>query len=580
MGGVSRFLRYLICLAVALFSTAIVSAQVTESKDTLVGIRDHNFIRTLTENGAPENLSKGQIYLLVRIGAAFENITACAGTSEDAVKLANSLQRASGINEVRYAKEDDYTAAFAGHSSGHLFNMSQSWDFDLSSIVQRLKADGWQVFGGVTLGTHVSANVAGSPLHVVRNVQTFPLEAFTQHPVHLETKVGGIPIALIAIVIFGPFFGLVFGFTAGTAIAKNKTIEISARRKLYLKLIRTPTYGLMGLSVVVSLFAIFTRQLTPIVDVWFGTSQEASVIIPLIMPMMLLSVLAIIPMSKVERKLFSTAPDSTDFKPAEAVPITDSPKKPTPVWMIAQVVAGATVSLTVIFTHPSQLVRFIGTIVGYGLMFTAGLLSGYIASRRRKLNPVSESDDPLVQKVMRFAEAAKASVWSVDVLEPRDQIQKVAIFVLNGKLTLSRTALDELSEPALDYGIVSSLSSKTSQMLLPMFAMILVLVSAFVFAMMKIRALLPREQVGSAIFASFGGMFAVEFPFLMWLNRWVRRKQIRASLTLVPNHLAAREYVEKSMAPLTSDLPSKRTEKFRTQALADIDLVANQMGLP
>ena len=196
------------------------------------------------------------------------------------------------------------------------------------------------------------------------------------------------------------------------------------------------------------------------------------------------------------------------------------------------------------------------------------------------MNPVSESDDPLVQKVMRFAEAARAPVWSVDVLEPRDQIQKVAIFVLNGKLTLSRTALDDLSEPALDYGIVSSLSSKTSQMLLPMFAMILVLVSAFVFAMMKIRALLPREQVGSAIFASFGGMFAVEFPFLMWLNRWVRRKQIRASLTLVPNRLAAREYVEKSMAPLTSDLPSKRTEKFRTQALADIDLVANQMGLP
>jgi hypothetical protein len=569
-------------LSIALLClSAIGSAGIKKSETALVSIREHNFIESIQQHGlGPASLSRRQIYLLIRLGAAYEQIVACAPPSEDAKALARSLTHGLDGAEAWYSQEDDYAAAEVNASNGNLFSRERSWDFDLGALVRRLQSDGWEVFGGVRVASDAKGAIQVLPAVHAAGYSLFPIAPLLDRPIHLEAHLSTPLFVLPFVVAFGPMVALILGFIAATAVAKRKDIVLERRRKLYSLLARYPLFGMIALCLPLSIVAIFGGLLVPVADLWFGTSNQAAAFIPIVFLGLPVSILALIPMSRIETRLFSDLADKPDFQPAKLVPLTKTSKGPQSVMAIGFIVAGAAVLIGSITLFPKGGYRPIGMMVGYGLMMLAGPFSGLLAARKNFPKMLAENEDPLVKRVLLVAQAGKCQITGVDLVEPRDQNQRVAITAYASRITITRKTVEELSESALDFGIAFALMTKTARTMALVFLFVVPLALVFTFLNVEVfHKVLQVEQRGPAMLVSMLLIIGPMLPYMNWLTKTEARRQIRDSLRLVSSRSGAIEWIEKSMAAPLLGGREKMFLKRKAQFLAAIDQAADDMGL-
>jgi len=556
-------------------------AQVTDSHQWLIGSKNQNFIKLIQRHGlAPEKLGRKDIYLIVRVGASFAQVVVAADSRESAKGLAEDLRRGMGVTEASYSQEDDYAAAEANISNAQIFSRERSWDFDLGSVVRILESDGSKVFGGVSVAKDANSSIATAEITHSSSTCTYPLEPLIRSPIHLQARMVLGMWILPFVVVFGPLTALIVGFALAVWVAKRKGIELTRRRALYKALAIYPMFGAIGLCLPISLFAIFSGTLVPIADLWFGTSNVGIAFLPIIFLSLPLPMLLLIPMSRVETRLFSDQADKVGFQPSKVVPLTPRPKLALVSIMVACIAVGFAMTLYASYLPKQQnsrtFIRIIGTIVMYG-----GIpLAGFITSRFTGSKLRTQEHDPLVDRVLRIGDVTRCYVGGVDVIEPCDQSQRVSIVPYNGRLWITRTAINQVSDEALDFGIAYALLGKPFRTVLPVMVAVFPLAGFMAFIVMPwVRATVPIEMRGPAMFVTIFSQAFLVFPFMLWFMKKESKRQIRVALSAVPNRAAAEEWLEESLASPMASVSLKRHEKLKLRVLMQLDEVSKEMGL-
>ena len=573
-----RGIWFCVCIFIGIQSAL---AEIKESKNSIVLAQNHSFIKVIAENSlGPETLSKRQVYLLVRLGAAYADIVVCAQPSKSAKGLATTLANGMGISDAVYSQEDDYAAAEAEISFGKLFSQKHEWDFDINQVKRAFQDAGWEVFGGVKINSDSVAGVPASPITVTKTHNDYSLESLTKAPVHLHAAISPIIVVLPFFVFFGPSGVLLISFLVAYAFAKRKDLDVARRRKLFANLIRFPLFGTMALCLPLSMFVIFGGLLVPVADLWFGSPNQAGAFIPVVMGGMPLLILLFIPISRVETRLFSNAPDKLNFETAQFVPVAGPSRKPQ-IWLgLTFVAIGAAVQFGGIFYGGKGGVRMTTQLLGFAIMFGGMPLSALILARTRKGNPLESSSDPLAKRVIELSKATKTDVLAVDVIEPRDQAQGVAVTLYSGRLSITRKAIDELSDSGMDFAIAHALAAKTGRSVLTMFAVILPF--ALIFAGIQSWVRSQTHATSASPFFLMLPMLLMPVLMLPVMFKVIERdrfRNMRDTLKLVPNVQAAEEWIEKSCAQSPTNPMVRRTEKYRESLLKVLSEAGKALGL-
>jgi hypothetical protein len=213
-------------------------------------------------------------------------------------------------------------------------------------------------------------------------------------------------------------------------------------------------------------------------------------------------------------------------------------------------------------------------------MAFAAPLAGRIFASTNFSKLKEQSNDPLVSRVVALATAINCQLAGVDVIEPRDQAQGVSITFMNGRLTLTRKAIDQLSGDALDFGIAYSLQGKPYRLMLTLFPVVILLAGLNTFFIVhRLKESVPAPQRAPASFLSMLLMVVPLIPYVKWITAKEAKRQVRDGLRIVPNRSAAIEWFEASMQPTPGMGNPGQMIKFRGRALANVDEVSREFGI-
>ncbi|MDR3688158.1 MAG: hypothetical protein P4L46_02180 [Fimbriimonas sp.] len=562
-------------------AASVCPAQVTESAEWLIKTREHNFIATIRKHQlGPEVLERKQLYLIARTGAAFAQVIVAANPNENAKALAEDLRRGFGAADVAYSQEDDYAAAVANFSRGRLLSREHAWDFDLGAVVRVLREDGWTVFGGVSVTRDASDGIPATEVTHSNSIATFPIEPLIDRPIHLQARMSVVLWLLPFVVVFGPLLALIGGFSVAVIVAKRTDIELTRRRALYKSCAIKPIYWAIGLCIPISMLGILGGFLIPIADLWFGTSSVATALIPFLFLSMPIPMLLLIPMSGVENRLFSDNADKPDFQGSKTVNLTPSSKY-TPIGlMLAFFIVGFGMTAYSSSLPKQQASRSTIRLIGTVVMFGGIPLSGYMSAKFTARKIPAQTGDPIVERALRIARESKCLCGGVDLIEPRDQSQRVSIVSYNGRLTITRKAIESLSPDSLDFGIAYSLLGSSVRQILPFFLVIIPLSFVFAFFLMPyVRAHAPVETRSFLLFFAMLAPAIVAMPLMLSIVRNSQRRQIRGALSVVPSRAAGQEWLDKSMETPLVTMSPQRFERNRSRIFAMFDDVCREKGL-
>ncbi len=165
-------------------------------------------------------------------------------------------------------------------------------------------------------------------------------------------------------------------------------------------------------------------------------------------------------------------------------------------------------------------------------MFSAAPIAGRVFANTNFSKLKSQTDNPMVTRVVEIATAANCPLGSVDVIEPRDQAQTVEVSAMSGRLSITRRAIDELSDKALDFGIAyASRSQSHTACFLAIFAFIIPMVGIQTFVVSRwVGDRLPGARMGQGMFISMIPLFVLMFVYMNGLQNKEAKRQIREAL--------------------------------------------------
>ncbi len=575
--------RPLLCFVAVLAIFGLCSscpAQIVRSRDSVVGIREGNLNDLLVEHGlVPKDLKGRQVCLMIRLGGAYAEVIACADNAQDPRPLADLIAKGAGMSDVQYSQDDGCSAAFGRLSFGRLFTTDRRWSFDCESVVRAFRQDGWTVYGGIRVeGDATDQIVATAVAHSSRN-SIYRFSDFESVPVPLHAHIGIGTQVLPFVVVCGPFAILLACFGAGTVVAKRKTLDLESRRRIFQSLTRRLIYLAMALCLAVSLSAIFLGWLDPVSDLWFGASSNMPLIVA-IFPMMPIPILLLIPMSRVEARLFSDSADKPKFQAAKVMPLSKPSARAQAVIAVVFFAIGFVLIQLSIFAVPrASPLRMLFTLAGYAAVFGAMPLAGLLVARNKRLDLAAQSDDPVVKRALEFAGRLRVPLAVVSVIEPGDQRRDVSVRLYAYRLMVSRHAIDGLSSDVLDFGIVYALTSRAYRMLLAMFACIVPLAAIFAGAQVWAQHHMRAEQRPLVL---LGGVLLIFIPVRFLVPLLQSRdslRQIRESLATIPSRRAAVEWMESSLDGPQQVVRASMLDKHRRLVFSQIEQVADEMGL-
>lgn len=284
--------------------------RVSESKDGILGTKIRTHLALLQDHlGFPDFPRKQGIVLAVSMGAATGEIVVVGPVSGDAKAYSDELLTFALDNKlpanIHWAKENDGASAMLTWGTGEVGRTSGEQTLPLGGLVDGFRTIDPEVHTSLRVPRHAELANAPAPKYTSSKSNFFDESAVKgSDQVTVGTTLPGwMPLAIILFVALVPVCTIT-GIFAGMAVAKKESIPLFERRKIYSKCVYYGAFGSIFLHLPLAMWLMFTGKLTPIADLWFGSTSVSSPF----GPMLILPMLVFIPMlalaNRTEKKLF------------------------------------------------------------------------------------------------------------------------------------------------------------------------------------------------------------------------------------------------------------------------------------
>jgi Zn-dependent protease with chaperone function len=312
-------------------------AQVQESSDSLVGRREHSFLTRLHESLSFPNTEMASGEAVVAVTVEGPNITIIAvgpiksNAKAYAQKIEDWRQKSGFKGNTTYSQEDDCSAATLVIKTGEFGKMESILVVPVDEILRGVAAIEPRTKIALIAPAWTNLDTSVKPDYVAKNGMRY-WDVTQPGKIGSTTSTLTIPKWIVPALIawiFLPLVGFIICFGIGLAAAKNQSIPIEKRRKIYSLAVGKGIFIVLGLHAILVIATLPTRALDPVSQLWFGFrfSQIGLFVVPLfaIVPILLLPWL-----NKMETKLLGATPEEAakkeDFS-QYAIPPSDQPKR-------------------------------------------------------------------------------------------------------------------------------------------------------------------------------------------------------------------------------------------------------------
>lgn len=521
---------------------ALARASITESKDDLLPSTRSGLYSWAKEHGAPAGpLGRSDRLLLVQAGAAFAEIILIGPAGSEMLYDARTLRDELGAGTiVEYGEEEEGSVVVATLANNEFLKRHSVTTVPAGRIVRALQARGYHVFSFVRARKY--AAVTGlKQLDETRRWRYFELTG--ESDATFEASLAGPELWGPALMMFGPLVCLLLGFGAATIYARQTEIEVERRRAAYRKLVLWPVFGSIAVCLPFSMWLIIDGHLYPLGDLWFG-SASVSPFILLLMPTLLIPLIALVPMTKVETRLFGPNPNE---------PLAPSRMESKEVgkglvkWSILIPIALFVLWLLSVNLVPRELKWVSQTLYVLAIAsppLVPSLVNILLKLRRTSLLEVDPSD-PVLQEVSDVAGKVGARVRKLTIVEPAVEHADPTCFSSHGVVTVNRPFL-ELPEGERRFGLALALGHNPGRSVFK--HMMLIVPIAAGFALLMAFGPTSLKSLGPLLLLAPMALF---LPILLWwtprsFRQDIRRSMIRA-LTICQDVEAARRFIARSL---------------------------------
>lgn len=317
-----------------------VQAQIKESKDWLVGTKEHNLLTRLSESFDFPNteMPTGQGVATITVEGPNLTILIVGPQKGDSKAYASALNQWREQNhlpgEVTYSQEDDCAAAKLRVEEGGFGKMGANLSFDLGGFTRSFEHIETKTSIALVAPNWTNLNVAAKPDYIARNgnriwnISKSGVSGTITSTLKVPTWIIPAFIAWLTL----PVVGFIVCFGIGIAVAKDQRRPIAQRRKIYAMFVGKGTFIVLGIHALLVIATLPTRALDPVSQLWFGLrfTQIGIFVVPLfgIVPFLLLS-----PINKLETKLLGPTAqekaereDFSEYAVPQLSSVTEPPK--------------------------------------------------------------------------------------------------------------------------------------------------------------------------------------------------------------------------------------------------------------
>ncbi len=590
------------------FSIMPVNAEIREAENDIADRRTEKLLDAMRQSPLhfPETLSTSQeVYLLVTTGASVLDVRLLAQPAVDPKRLARLLERVSTDLThhsvlVEWTKEDDFAAAHFVLSQGHYGRREARQTIPYGRYAEALRQENFVPH--ILLRLPRYADFQPAPLE--QTPASHPPLSFGTKNYHWFNVSDCLPRAEVEVhtayksleyglAILFPFFvplvaGL--GFAAAILAARNRSIPIETRRRIYPKLALWPTFGAIAVHAPFAIFYLASQSTLKMADLWFGSTTASGSVGPLLflgLPVLLI----IFPFTqKVELRLFG-ANENAPPKPVQSAEETALTRK---IKRLSLIPFG--VCLTMIYTENFFLPRHSPL---HPFWFIAALLCNVFGPKfitrhfRRRLKEFSPetNDKELTRRAEVLGTKLGGQIKSVRILESASAKQYAAAQVTAaGEITISRKMMEELTDAEIDFVLAHEIAHVQARHLkkrrpLLLFALLMLTTPGILIASGQLSSLQAISPLWVPTFAILLPMIGMSILLIgnSRLSKLQEFEADQAALAITSDLNAAESALKKmakfSLLPYAHEVELLSTHPQLSRRFAALQQIAQKRGL-
>lgn len=293
-------------------------------------------------------------------------------------------------------------------------------------------------------------------------------------------------------------------------------------------------------------------------------------------------------MKSVEEKLFSKDGKASEKPSVEEIDPREVPKNQRVAITVLTLVLGFGLIAIAAFMIPKQhqLLRMPFLLAGmlmpsFGMRWITGALT-----RRRANSMPAQIEDPIAAKAFEIARQLKVKLTIVTIVEGDPDNQLLDLFYNDGKLTIPRRAMNELTDDELAFAMAFSLSQGVGKMMLKILSLIVPFALASTFLLLWLPRWMPSGSFMEGPQYRLLSMMLVPLLMAPFLLRLIRNEQCStyvSALRICKSAQAARSYEPRRLRGfLTRNemLPmSRHSQKLYDRSLLMLEKAIKDEGL-
>jgi len=434
----------------------------------LVGSKIRSHLTFLTEHlGFPDGPPVKNALMIGTLGAAEGEIVVLGPIEADAKTYASALAAASeelgSAGHVEWSQEPDGAVARLTWEKGKFGQMSSRQSVRIGDMISRLRAIDPGLLASLRAPKHVKIEDQPAASYSSSKYNYYDI---TKWPASYVAKVettlpGWMPAAIVLFVALVPVSTL-SGILIGIWISRRESIPIAKRRRLYSKFVNYGAFGSIFLHMPLAMGLMFTGQLNPISDLWFGSATSANVFAPfLFLPILVIAPVATFA-GRFEKKLFGPTEAEQVLLPPP--PIASEEEKQFAKAKVGVTFAVVAVAMAVILIDTSPLTdklafKGVPRLVGFLVILFSSSLTNLFFRGANKRFPTLVDDEELSSQVHILALRFNVRVNSIKLdTSPIGRANCFALVNRAGDVRMSIRAKELLSREERDFILAHELA--------------------------------------------------------------------------------------------------------------------------
>jgi Zn-dependent protease with chaperone function len=463
----SRFFAIFL-LVFVLATTAFSQGEIRQADDWLVKSPQHRSLDSLKDKlGYPDPPIDQGLVVLLTAGGATANILIVGPVKGDAKAYAEALNawqaEFGGKETVLFSQEDDCAAARISWSSAQFLNLRTDRTYDTASLLRRLEKVASPVRTAIRIPNYARSYGLGEPSYTTSTASVYEIKSVVKPTRVVVELPDHTPAFFWLFVLFVPTL-CIGGLLAAVAVGSAKSMPVEKRRKLYSKLALYPTFGAIAIHAPFAFYLLTSRKLTPMADLWFGTTSTATAFFPLILGPVFLVTIAAGLNTKVEKHLFGPSEGEAETLPP--VPEPSEEKKAYELrlkhvtWGI-MAIAGVVWLGSMFMPRPRSEWQLLARTGGMVTFLFAGQIARLVL-KREAVKFEGELEDPELETLARrVGDQMGVPVRSVRII--RNPLEAAGIKALfsarNGNLRVTEKARQTMDPSEIEFLIARELAA-------------------------------------------------------------------------------------------------------------------------